>query len=784
MEKPLFDFCLIARNEGKVLRRCLASLEEFKARGGKVYLTDTGSTDDTVKIAKEWGCVVDEVGTKFLHTVAPGQAQQINDRFIVENEAPVVTAGDKYFDFASARNNTVRISEQNWVSTIDADEVVTKLDIDKINEVIRKSPDVGQFEYNFVFSHLPDGRELIKFVQSKFYDRSRMEWVGIIHEMVTPKPGVQCRPHFLDESIFKLEHWQNGETNRTGYLRGLAVDCFEHQEKDRNSHYFAREMWWNGRPWSAAKEFKRHIAMRGWAAERAESMLFLADIYGAMELKEEQIEWAHKALAVDPGRREPLIKLAQIYGRRGEWIPSNFYATAALELPWSGYYGSPKAFYENEPHELLYRAKGWLGDIPGAQKHLLKCLEYSPYDPNYLRDTQFYFEYADAGIQGWMTFPELTFLYNMAKNMESICEVGSWKARSTHALLSGCKDGKVTAVDTWEGSKELRDDTNWMAKQENIFDTFTKNTSKFNNLIINKNTSVEASKQYADKTFDCVFVDAGHTYEEVKEDILAWKNKAKIMLCGHDYFPGVWGGVCQAVDEELGGPDEVHGTIWVKYLNKPKVSICIPTLGRPEKLNRLIKTIKENAQYDNYEIVVKADQMPPNNVGAPTTLKRCVDESTGELVMFLGNDTIPQPGFLREAVWEMIRRFPRLDGLIGMNDMYWRRGDVATHWLASKRLLPMLDGEFFHTGYYHTGCDNELMARCEAVGKYSWAEKSKLYHDHPINNGFTQGVDELYSQAYSGPRHEHDDKLYAERSKKYGFDKRNWTPAEEHAKVK
>jgi len=51
-------------------------------------------------------------------------------------------------------------------------------------------------------------------------------------------------------------------------------------------------------------------------------------------------------------------------------------------------------------------------------------------------------------------------------------------------------------------------------------------------------------------------------------------------------------------------------------------------LGRPEKLKRLLDTIKERAEYNNYEIIVKSDQMPPDNLGAPTMLKKCVDEST------------------------------------------------------------------------------------------------------------------------------------------------------------
>jgi len=770
--KPLFEICLIARNEAKMLPHLFASLEDFKRRGGRVNLCDTGSTDDTVKIAREWGCEVQEVGEIYRHTITKEQADKINARFVVENEYPVVEEGDKYFDFASARNASVEMATSDWICTVDADEQLTKLDIDKINEIILSDPNLAHFEYNFVFSHLPDGRELIKFVQSKFYNRKKMEWQGIIHEMVTAKPNGGGASYMLGEDIFKLEHWQNPETDRSGYLRGLAVDCFNHQEKDRNSHYFAREMWWNGRPWSAAKEFKRHVDMKCWPAERAESMLFLGDIYGAMGHPEEQIEWFHRALQTDPGRREPLIKLAQTYLRRKEWMPANFYATAALELPWSGYYGSPKSFYENEPHEILYTSKGWLGDIPGAQKHLLKCLTYDQNNPIYLRDTQFYFDYAANNIPGWMTFEEQLFLFETARRMESVIELGSWMGRSTHALLSGCK-GQVTAIDTFKGSEDPKDLTNSIAKQTDVFEEFKKNVGHFKNLRIIKRTGDDATKIIDDRSADMIFIDAGHTYEEVRNDIRKWKSKAKLLLCGHDYSDA-WKGVRQAVDEELGGPDEVHGTIWVKWLNKPKVSICIPTLGRPDKLNRLIEAIKKNANYDNYEIIVKADQMPPNNEGAPKMLKKCVDESTGELVMFLGNDCVPEPNFLQEAVWEMARQFPDLDGMIGLNDHYWQKEHVAAHWLASKKLLPHLDGEFFHTGYNHTGCDNELMARVEKIGKYAWAEKATIFHDHPMMSGKKEEMDSLYEQAYSGPRHDADDKLYAERAIKYGFADRKW----------
>lgn len=781
MAKPLFSVVLIARNEAKVLPRAIESLKEFMARGGDVNIVDTGSTDGTAELAESLGVRVKRVGEIYRHVITEEEAKAINDRFVVGSELPVVAPGESYFDFASARNEANAMADCDMVCTMDCDEILTRFNIDAIDEYIRQG--YTQFEYNFVFSHLPDGTELVKFIQSKFYNRKINQWVGIIHEMVTNiDPANPSKIRLLTEDEFKLEHWQNEETNRTGYLRGLAVDCFNNQDKDRNSHYFARELWWNGRPWSAAKEFERHIAMDKWPAEKAESMLFLSDICGAMsgvekdrekELLEKQLYWAHRAVDTEPNRREGLMKLAQIYQRRNQPTPANFYATAALELPWYPFYGANVRFYTNEPHEILYWAKGWLGDIEGAKKHLMKCLEFQRENPFYLRDTQFYFDYAANSIPGWMSFKEQLFLYESAKMMDSVIELGSWKGKSTHALCSsGCRS--VVAIDTWKGS-QFEPEAHAEAATGSVLEEFKNNVGHFKNLTWIQKDINEAVEQTTDGAADMVFIDAGHTYEEVKNDIRKWKSKCKILLCGHDYVAG-WPGVIQAVDEELGGPDGVVDTIWYKWIKQPKVSICIPTLGRPEKLHRLLEAIRENAGYKNYEVIVKADEFPPNNVGAPTMLKRCVDESTGELVMFLGNDVIPRPNFLREAVFSMIRHFPELDGMVGLNDEFWKgnEGHVSPHWLASKKLLPMLGGNFFETEFYHTGVDNILQAQCERAGKYVWEPRAKIFHDHPMVYQYKKENDALYDQAYSGPRKQHDDELYEKRMRELGLENRKF----------
>lgn len=762
MDTPKFSIVMIAKNEANTLPKCMQSLKEFTDRGGEVILCDTGSTDGTPELARSLGCKVTEVGEKFITTLDWNLANELNDRFIVDDEADIVKAGNRLFDFAAARNYATSLATNDMICTLDCDEAYSVLDIDTLNKLIDEGYE--QFEYQFVFAHDWTGQPSVQFVQSKFFDRRKIRWEGVVHEVLQG----EGKRMLLPWNVVYLEHFQEqGKDHRGNYLVGLGLDCLRNPDKDRQSHYFARELMWNGHPKSAIKEFERHIAMDRWQTEKAQSMIFLGDCYGMLNQPDKQVEWYSKAFKTDPFRREALMKLAYFYRHNNKPLAVLAYAKAALEIPWTDYYANDKAMYEQEPHALLYWAYGWLGNIPGAQEHILKALDFQRENPQYIHDTKYYFDYPANNIAGWFSFKEQTFIYNTAKRMNSMIELGSWKGKSTHAACSsGCP--QVVAIDTWKGS-EFEPQAHAEARSGSVEEEFKKNVGHFENLTIIKNDINNVVDMIPDKSVDMVFIDAGHTYEEVKNDIRKWKNKARIVLCGHDYCVA-WAGVKQAVDEELGGPDEIHDSIWVKWLVKPKVSVCIPTLGRPEKLHRLLEAIKENAGYENYEVIVKADELPPNNVGAPTVLKRCVEESTGDLVCFLGNDCIPQKNFLAEAVWEMARKFPEMDGMIGFNDEYWQERHVAPHWLASKKLLPMLGGVFFETEFYHTGVDNILKARCDKAGKYAWAKNAKIYHDHPMMAG--QGktpMDELYAQAYSGPRHDHDDELYKKRMVELGL---------------
>lgn len=168
--------------------------------------------------------------------------------------------------------------------------------------------------------------------------------------------------------------------------------------------------------------------------------------------------------------------------------------------------------------------------------------------------------YNDPEISG-LTWPdELKTLFNLAQQMDSVVEIGCWKGRSTHALLSGCK-GTVSAIDHFKGSPLEIDNFEKEAKEGKIKEQFLKNVGHFNNLRLFEMSSKEACLSFPDYSVDMVFIDSDHRYESVKEDIELWYPKCRKMLCGHDYDKE-HEGVRRAVDSCGYKFRVVSNTIW------------------------------------------------------------------------------------------------------------------------------------------------------------------------------------------------------------------------------
>lgn len=166
-------------------------------------------------------------------------------------------------------------------------------------------------------------------------------------------------------------------------------------------------------------------------------------------------------------------------------------------------------------------------------------------------------------IRGWFNCQDLfSDIINKLPNNSHMVEIGVWRGASTSYLaieiINSGKNIKLDVVDTWKGS----DDPAYNPFKEeiaknggDIFSIFLKNIEPVKHIVnpIQK-PSLEAVKLYDDRSLDFVFIDADHSYEAVKADILAWLPKMKIgsWFGGHDYNHPSLPGVTKAVKEILG----------------------------------------------------------------------------------------------------------------------------------------------------------------------------------------------------------------------------------------
>lgn len=150
----------------------------------------------------------------------------------------------------------------------------------------------------------------------------------------------------------------------------------------------------------------------------------------------------------------------------------------------------------------------------------------------------------------------------LGRDAKLVIELGAWKGRSTIALARACPNAIVLSIDTWLGAKEM-----WTNKDDpdrygalrlrngypQLVYEFMANMVRAgiqNRVVPMPMTTaigLDLLKDWGVRP-DLIFVDASHTYEDVRADISGALKLSPRVLCGDDLSPG-WPGVVKAVGE-------------------------------------------------------------------------------------------------------------------------------------------------------------------------------------------------------------------------------------------
>jgi glycosyltransferase involved in cell wall biosynthesis/predicted Zn-dependent protease len=171
---PRLTVCLIVKNEEAFLGQCLQSVRDLASQ---IIVVDTGSTDGTVEIAKEFGAEI--------HSFA------WND------------------DFAAARNAALEHATGDWILILDADEELPSAQHAQLHADMNQS-DVMAYRLPLVNrGQEAEGRS---FVPRLFRNAPGNFYAGRIHEQVFSSLLPQCKAWGLKTALGKAEILHHGYT--------------------------------------------------------------------------------------------------------------------------------------------------------------------------------------------------------------------------------------------------------------------------------------------------------------------------------------------------------------------------------------------------------------------------------------------------------------------------------------------------------------------------------------------------------------------------------------------
>lgn len=147
--------------------------------------------------------------------------------------------------------------------------------------------------------------------------------------------------------------------------------------------------------------------------------------------------------------------------------------------------------------------------------------------------------YANS-IDGFLCNYQIPFMYAFSTFQKGqMAEIGCWQGRTTNIIKVANRKLDLVCVDTFRGSEEHKEylEKNKITNFKSIFEKNLVDRQNYSNVKVIEDTSANASKLFYNETFDVIWIDAAHDYENVKLDINSWYPKLKkggIML-GHDY---------------------------------------------------------------------------------------------------------------------------------------------------------------------------------------------------------------------------------------------------------
>lgn len=331
----------ISLNEAHFVERFCASAKDADV----IVIADTGSTDDTLRLAEQCGASVHDI------CITP-------------------------FRFDLARNAALALVPRDI-------DICISLDLDEVlepgwREEIERVWTLGtttRLRYQF------DWGAGIRFAYEKIHARHGYRWHHPVHEY--PRPDGRITEVYAHTDRLLVSHHPDPTKSRGQYMPLLELAVQEDPSCPRNAFYFARELTFYRRWDEAVTALTRYLAMPGadWPNERCYAMRLLGKAHDELGRASQAMQWYRRACAEAPGTREPWVDLAIAAYRRSDWPECRYAAERALGIVSRELvYTCDPEVWGAKPHDLAAIACWHLGEREAAARHGRAACDLAPDD--------------------------------------------------------------------------------------------------------------------------------------------------------------------------------------------------------------------------------------------------------------------------------------------------------------------------------------------------------------------------------------------------------------------
>jgi len=346
--EDILSIVSICRNEADIIQRFFDSIHQKLGKNIEVVLVDTGSTDDTVAIARKNGAKVIEVGDRFEWRYDVKTVMYINLDVGVE----IVRPGDRVFFFDQARNEATKHATKPWCLSMDISQVIENINVDNLRQELQTT-NADTFFIDLIL-------ETAKMSTSRIYRRDIGVWRYPVHELIYGNV-------YGTTNNILLNHIRRAD-DRKNYMPMVAYMYYmwkriEPHDEPRLEFYFARDLFYLKHMKQARRYLEKvFLNPKHWNKERSEASCLWAETY----TKDNDPNWLQKrrigynrAVSIFPGWRRPYIGLCEVCAFENDWLGVIAYVDQMLKIPSQELvpiHIENGIFYTFVPYQLKYRA--------------------------------------------------------------------------------------------------------------------------------------------------------------------------------------------------------------------------------------------------------------------------------------------------------------------------------------------------------------------------------------------------------------------------------------------